>query len=72
MSIQEIESQALRLPLEQRAALARHLIASLDEADDTARDWADEAARRVEDLRDRAAEPVAAADVFADARRVRP
>ena len=72
MSIQEIESQALQLPLEQRAALAQHLIASLDEADDIARNWADEAARRAVGLRDQTVEPVTAADVFADARRVHP
>lgn len=36
MSIHEIESQALKLPPEQRAALAQHLIASLDEANETA------------------------------------
>ena len=72
MSLREIESQALQLPLEQRAALSQHLIASLDEADAVASEWADEAARRADGIRDRTATSVAAADVFADARRVRP
>ena len=36
MSIQEIESQTLRLPPSQRALLAQHLIASLDEEDEIA------------------------------------
>lgn len=69
MSIQEIESEALRLPPAQRAALAQQLIASLDEADESARAWADEAARRSEALATGRATPVAAVDVFADARR---
>lgn len=69
MSIHEIEAQALRLPPSQRAALAQHLIASLDDADDTEREWADEAARRSEALHSGAAPSVPAADVFADARR---
>ena len=68
MSIQEIEAQALRLPPSQRAALAQHLIASLDEADEVERAWADEAARRAEALGPGASMP--APDVFADARRV--
>ena len=69
MSIQEIESLALRLPPSQRALLAQHLIASLDEADETEWAWAAEAVRRSDALRSGAAEPVSAADVFADARR---
>ena len=69
MSIQEIESQALRLPPDQRALLAQHLIASLDEDDETAKAWADEAARRSDAIRSGAVEPVAAADVYAEARR---
>ncbi len=69
MSIQEIESQALRLPASQRAQLAQHLIASLDEADEVERAWADEAARRSDALRSGTAEALSAPDVFADARR---
>ena len=69
MSLQEIESQALRLPPDQRAALARHLIASLDGPDDTERAWADEAARRAAALDSGVAAAVPAADVLADARR---
>ena len=69
MSLQEIESLALRLPPSQRALLAQHLIASLDAADETEQAWAAEAARRSDALAAGAVEPVAAADVFADARR---
>ena len=69
MSIQEIESLALRLPPAQRAALARDLIASLDEADEVETAWADEAARRFEAIASGDAEPIPAADVFAEARR---
>ena len=69
MSIQEIESQALRLPPSQRARLAQHLIASLDEADEIERAWADEAARRSDALDSGEARAIPAADVLAEARR---
>lgn len=70
MSIQEIEAQALRLPPAQRAALAQHLIASLDEADETERAWADEASRRSAATASGEATPLLSGDVFAEARRV--
>ncbi|MEL6616526.1 MAG: addiction module protein [Bacteroidota bacterium] len=69
MSLQELEALALRLPPSQRALLAQHLIASLDEADEVERVWADEAARRSDALASGAAQSVSAADVFAEARR---
>ena len=69
MSIQEIEAQALQLPPEQRAVLVQHLIASLDEADEIERAWAEEAARRSDAVRSGAANSIPAADVFAVARR---
>ena len=48
----KILEEALKLPLEARAALAGSLIESLDEAVDENAEaaWADEIARRVEDL----------------------
>ncbi|MEM1115590.1 MAG: addiction module protein [Bacteroidota bacterium] len=69
MSLQEIESQALRLPRNQRARLARHLIASLDEEDEIERAWADEAARRWDTLASGDIEAIPVADVLAEARR---
>lgn len=69
MSIHEIESLALRLPPAQRALLAQHLIASLDEADEIEQAWADEAARRADAVSSGEVAPRRAADVFADARR---
>ena len=68
MSIHEIEARALQLPPDQRAALARQLIASLDAASETEEMWAEEAARRSAALGSGDAEPVAAATVFAQAR----
>lgn len=46
--LNEIERKAMALPLQQRAALAEHLIASLDEAEFTENErmWLDEADRR--------------------------
>ena len=69
MNIQEIETKALQLPPEQRAALVRHLLASLEEADEFERAWAEESARRLADLEAGKVEAIPAADVFAEARR---
>ena len=72
MSLQEIWSQALRLPPSERALLAQHLIASLDEEDEIEQAWADEAARRWEALVSGEVEAVPVADVLAEARRAIP
>lgn len=69
MSIQEIESQALRLPPSQRALLAQHLIASLDEEDEIERAWADEVSRRSDALASGKVTAIPVADVLAEARR---
>ena len=69
MSIQEIESQALQLARSERALLARHLIASLDEEDEIDRAWADEAARRWDALASGEVAAIPVADVLAEARR---
>jgi len=68
MSIHEIESQALQLPRDERARLARHLIASLDESSEVDQLWAEEASRRLEAITSGKVETVPARDVFADAR----
>jgi hypothetical protein len=51
--LNEILKGALSLPIEDRAALADRLLASLDELDEqeAERLWADEAQRRLEELR---------------------
>lgn len=68
MSIHEIEARALRLPRHERAELARMLLASLDEADEVAEAWAEEAQRRYKALRSGEVEAEPAADVFSKAR----
>lgn len=65
MSVQEIEAEALKLPSHERARLAEVLIGSLDEEDEIAQAWADEAERRYEELRSGAVESVPAEEVFA-------
>ena len=65
MSIQEIEAEILRLPSQERARLAELLIASLEEEDEIARAWGEEAERRYEELRDGVAEGIPAEEVFA-------
>jgi putative addiction module component (TIGR02574 family) len=51
LSIQQIESEALSLPADERARLAEALIESLDEDERIERAWAEEVERRAEDLR---------------------
>ncbi|MEM8600873.1 MAG: addiction module protein [Bacteroidota bacterium] len=69
MSIQEIHAYALQLPREERAALVRHLIASLEESDEFEQAWSDEAARRLAELECGHVDSLEATTVFADARR---
>ena len=68
MSIQEIEAEILKLPSQERARLAEVLIASLDDEDEIARAWAEEAERRYEELRSGVAEGIPAEEVFARVR----
>ncbi|HET6763692.1 MAG TPA: addiction module protein [Longimicrobiaceae bacterium] len=65
MSVNEVEAEALKLPSTERARLAEVLIASLDEEDEIARAWADEAERRYERMRTGAVTGIPAEDVFA-------
>ncbi|HET6566769.1 MAG TPA: addiction module protein [Rhodothermales bacterium] len=64
MSVQELEAEVLKLPGHERARLAEVLIASLDEEDEIARAWAEEAERRYEELRSGAVEGIPAQEVF--------
>ena len=64
MSVQDVEAQALKLPSHERARLAEALIASLDEEDEIAHAWAEEAERRCEELRSGAVSGVPAEEVF--------
>ena len=69
MSIQEIESQALQLAPSERARLAQHLIASLDEEGEIEKAWTEEAIRRWEALASGEVTAIPVADVLAEARR---
>jgi Putative addiction module component len=53
--LEEIASEALRMSVESRAALAKRLLESLDELepDESERMWAEEAARRYQQLKAR-------------------
>lgn len=71
--LERVASEALELPIDQRAALAHRLIASLDsemEEDPTAIElaWEEEIRRRVDEYRTGAVQLVSSADVFAKAR----
>lgn len=68
MSVQELESEILKLPSHERARLAELLIASLDEEDEITHAWADEAERRYQELRSGTVQAIPAEEVFARVR----
>ncbi len=70
MKLEELESEVMKLGLEERAALAEKLILSLDapsEAENL-RLWIAEAERRLKELREGTATEVPAQEVFRRAR----
>ncbi len=66
----QLESRALKLPVDARARLAERLISSLDDqADpDAEKLWAEEAERRLDELRSGAVRSRSAESVFRKAR----
>lgn len=50
MTIDQLESEALKLPQHERARLAQRLISSLDEDIEVEQAWYDEAERRLAEL----------------------
>ncbi len=68
--LKECESQALKLPIRDRALLAEHLIASLDAIDvvENERLWVEEAERRYQQYKSGKLSSRPAADVLSDAR----
>ncbi|HET6764143.1 MAG TPA: addiction module protein [Longimicrobiaceae bacterium] len=66
LPLQQIESEALGLPADERARLAEALIASLDEDARLERAWDEEIALRVEDLRSGRVKGIPAEEVFAE------
>ena len=65
MSVQELEAALLKLPNQERARLAEVLINSLDEENEIAQAWTDEAERRLGELRSGEVQGVPAEEVFA-------
>ncbi|MFT5239929.1 MAG: putative addiction module component (TIGR02574 family) [Candidatus Promineifilaceae bacterium] len=70
--LKECEAQALKLKPEERAALAEHLIASLDALDDSESErlWIAEADRRYQEFKQGNVSARPAEDVLRDARSV--
>lgn len=66
----EYESQVMKLPVEDRAHLAEHLIASLDNIDDSEceRLWVEEAERRYQQYKKGKISARSAGDALRDAR----
>ena len=69
-TLEEIGKEALTLPLKDRAALAQHLLASLDEVPEQEVEelWYAEAERRYQEYREGKAKMSPAAEVFARVR----
>jgi len=65
--LEEIASEALRMSVESRAALAKRLLDSLDDLapEEYERLWVEEAARRYQQLKTGTATSIASEDVFA-------
>jgi putative addiction module component (TIGR02574 family) len=66
-TLDEIASEALKMSVESRAALAKRLLDSLDELspEEHERLWVDEAARRYQQLKAGTAASIASEEVFA-------
>ena len=60
MSIEELEAEALKLPSEQRERLAEKLLSSIDTGLEYEAEWAAEADRRVQEVRDGAVKTIPA------------
>jgi len=71
-SLAEVQEQALRLPPEDRARLAVHLLASLEESTESAEEierlWIAEAERRFQELRGGVVQGIPTREVFAELR----
>jgi putative addiction module component (TIGR02574 family) len=68
MTIEQLKSEALKLPHHERARLAQELIESLDEDSEIERAWYKEAERRLLEIREGRVETVSGEDVLASAR----
>lgn len=64
VSIDELEAQAMRLSLEERLSLSERLLSSLDTGLEFEAEWAEEADRRVEEMRGGAVEMIPGDDIF--------
>ena len=63
-AVEQVESDAMKLPRAERAWLAERLIASLDEDTGIERAWAAEIERRVAEVRTGAVQPIPGEQVF--------
>lgn len=70
MSIKEIEAEIRKLPLKDRAALARWIVESLDELSEAEVDalWAEEAERRLDEMEQGLVAEIPAEEVLRRAR----
>ncbi|MEW5928936.1 MAG: addiction module protein [Gemmatimonadota bacterium] len=64
MSIDELEAQAMMLSPEERLSLGERLLSSVDTGLQFEAEWAEEADRRVEEMRSGAVEMIPGDDVF--------
>ncbi len=67
-TFETIESEALKLSVTERAKLAEHLIASLDEDSEIDDAWGAEVERRIAEIEAGTAQLIPAAEVIANAR----
>lgn len=64
MSIEEVESAAMRLPPDERERLGEKLLSSVDTPLEFEDEWAEEADRRIEEVRNGTVKPVPGDEVL--------
>ncbi len=69
MSLEELEAEALKLPPDQRERLAEKLLSSVDPGLQYEPEWAAEADRRVQEIREGSVQPLPADEVLGAARK---
>lgn len=68
-SYQELEGEALHLPLQERSRLASRLLASLDDGDDLSEEWLLEVRQRAESIDHGTAKLIPHEEVMASVRK---
>ena len=70
MTLEELEAEAEKLPLEERVLLAEHLMAALPRGEDWKRLWGEESQRRLKEYKEGRVKGVSGEKVLAEGRKI--